>query len=97
MKVKELLEYQSFVTKRAIPSDMAEDLNQHYSVSKDEWINLIDMDLVHLVRSYSKCLEGSDNFLKSKMINDTNILVEKLDSVSRIVASAKDLLVDKSE
>ena len=97
MKVKELLEYQSFVTKRATPSDMNNgDLNRHYSVSKDEWINLIDMDLVHLIRSYSKCLEGSDNFLKSKMINDTNILVEKLDSVSRIVASAKDLLVDKS-
>ena len=90
MKVKELLEYQSFVTKRATPSDMAEDLNQHYSVSKDEWINLIDMDLVHLIRAYSKCLEGN-------AINDTNILVEKLDSVSRIVTSAKNLLVDKSE
>ena len=89
MKVKELLEYQSFVTKRAIPSDMAEDLNQHYSVSKDEWINLIDMDLVHLIRSYSKCLDGN-------VVSDTNILVEKLDSISRIVASAKDLLVDKS-
>ncbi len=65
------------------------DLNRHYSVSKDEWINLIDMDLVHLIRSYNKCLDGN-------VVSDTNILVEKLDSVSRIVASAKDLLVDKS-
>ena len=90
MKVKELLEYQSFVTKRATPSDMFEgELNQHYSVSKDEWINLIDMDLVHLIRSYSKCLNGN-------VVSDTNLLVEKLDSVSRIVASAKDLLVDKA-
>ena len=91
MKVKELLEYQSFVTKRATPSDMMNegDLNRHYSVSKDEWINLIDMDLVHLIRSYNKCLDGN-------VVSDTNILVEKLDSVSRIVASAKDLLVDKS-
>ena len=90
MKVRELLEYQSFVTKRATPSDMDNgDLNRHYSVSKDEWINLIDMDLVHLIRSYSKCLDGN-------VVSDTNILVEKLDSVSRIVASAKDLLVDKS-
>mgnify|MGYP001261036018 FL=1 len=90
MKVKELLEYQSFVTKRATPSDMDNgDLNRHYSVSKDEWINLIDMDLVHLIRSYNKCLDGN-------VVSDTNILVEKLDSVSRIVASAKDLLVDKS-
>ena len=97
MKVRELLEYQSFVTKRATPSDMFEgELNQHYSESKGEHIDLVDMDLVHLIRSYSKCLEGSDNFLKSKMINDTNILVEKLDSISRDVASVKNLLVDKS-
>ena len=90
MKVRELLEYQSFITKRATPSDMFEgELNQHYSESKGEHIDLVDMDLVHLIRSYSKCLEGNT-------INDTNILVEKLDSVSRIVASAKDLLVDKS-
>ena len=90
MKVRELLEYQSFITKRATPSDMFEgELNQHYSESKGEHIDLVDMDLVHLIRSYSKCLEGNT-------INDTNILVEKLDSVSRIVASAKDILVDKS-
>ena len=90
MKVKELLEYQSFVTKRATPSDMDNgDLNRHYSESKGEHINLLDMDLVHLIRSYSKCLDGN-------VVSDTNILVEKLDSISRIVASAKDLLVDKS-
>ena len=91
MKVKELLEYQSFATKRATPSDMNNgDLNKHYSESKDEHINLLDMDLVHLVRSYNKCLDGN-------ILSDTNILVEKLDSVSRIVSSAKNLLVDKSE
>ena len=90
MKVRELLEYQSFVTKRATPSDMFEELNKHYSESKDEHINLLDMDLVHLVRSYNKCLNGN-------VVSDTNLVVEKLDSVSRIVASAKDLLVDKSE
>ena len=91
MKVRELLEYQGFVTKRATPSDMFEgELNQHYSESKGEHIDLVDMDLVHLIRSYSKSLNGNG-------ISDTNLLVEKLDSVSRIVASAKDLLVDKSE
>ena len=89
MKVRELLEYQSFVTKRAIPSDMAEDLNQHYSVSKDEWINLIDMDLVHLIRSYSKCLDMGK-------VSDTNLMIDKLDTISRDVASVKNLLVDKS-
>ena len=90
MKVQELLDIQEAITKRGTPSDMRDgDLNQHYSESKGEHIDLVDMDLVHLIRSYSKCLNGNG-------ISDTNLLVEKLDSVSRIVASAKDLLVDKS-
>ena len=94
---KDLLELQSVITKRTIPSDMMnEDLNQHYSESKGEYINLIDMDIIHLIRAYSKCLEGNTIPLNFFAINDTNILVEKLESVSRIVASAKDLLVDKS-
>ena len=90
MKVRELLEYQSFVTKRATPSDMFEgELNQHYSESKDEHINLLDMDLVHLVRSYNKCLDGN-------ILSDTNLMIDKLDIISREVASVKNLLVDKS-
>ena len=41
MKVRELLEYQSFVTKRATPSDMFEgDLEQHYSTSKEEYMDI---------------------------------------------------------
>ena len=91
MKVKELLEYQSFVTKRATPSDMFEgDLNQHYSESKGEHIDLVDMDLVHLIRSYSKCLDMGK-------VSDTNLMIDKLDTISRDVASVKNLLVDKSE
>ena len=90
MKVKELLEYQSFVTKRATPSDMFEELNKHYSESKGEYIELQNMDLVHLIRSYSKCLDMGK-------VSDTNLMIDKLDTISRIVASAKDLLVDKSE
>ena len=90
MKVRELLEYQSFVTKRATPSDMFEgELNQHYSESKGEHIDLVDMDLVHLIRSYSKCLDMGK-------VSDTNLMIDKLDTISRDVASVKNLLVDKS-
>ena len=52
MKVQELLELQSVITKRATPSDMNKDeVSDHYSTSKDEHINILDMDLVHLIRS----------------------------------------------
>ena len=86
MKVRELLEYQSFVTKRATPSDMAEDLNQHYSESKGEHIDLVDMDLVHLIRSYSKSLNKKTerdmdiSSLKTQLRNiqeELNVLVDK--------------------
>ena len=89
MKVRELLEYQSFVTKRATPSDMFEELNKHYSESKGEYIELQNMDLVHLIRSYSKCLDMGK-------VSDTNLMIDKLDTISRDVASVKNLLVDKS-
>ena len=89
MKVRELLEYQSFVTKRATPSDMFEELNKHYSESKGEYIELQNMDLVHLIRSYSKCLDMGK-------VSDTNLTIDKLDTISRDVASVKNLLVDKS-
>ena len=58
MKVRKLLEIQSKFEEAVIPSDMNNDeLEKHYSESKDKEINILDMDLIHLVRSYSKCLD----------------------------------------
>ena len=46
MKVQELLELQSVITKRATPNDMNKDeVSDHYSTSKDEHINILDMEL----------------------------------------------------
>ena len=57
MKVKDLLEIQAIVEKRKTPCDMNGDLHKHYSKSKDEEMDILDMHLVHLVRSYSKILD----------------------------------------
>ena len=93
MKVRELLEYQSFVTKRATPSDMFEgELNQHYSESKGEHIDLVDMDLVHLIRSYSKSLRIGEGIEKTVV----DLMREKLDSILQNTYSARELL-DKQE
>ena len=32
------------------------ELNKHYSESKEKEIDILDMDLIHLVRSYSKSI-----------------------------------------
>ena len=58
MKVRKLLELQANIEERKIPCDLCDDeLNQHYSLSKDKAIDILDMDLIHLIRSYSKSLQ----------------------------------------
>tara|TARA_R100001463_G_scaffold71841_1_gene125729 strand:- start:609 stop:893 length:285 start_codon:yes stop_codon:yes gene_type:complete len=94
MKIKELLELQEVITKRATPSDMdVDNLEDHYSTSKDEYMNILDMDLIHLIRSYSKCL-GMGRVSDVKLIKDK--LRENLDSILTDTYSARELL-DKTE
>ena len=91
MKVKELLELQSIITKRATPSDINKaDISEHYSTSKDEYINILDMDLIHLIRSYSKYIEPM-----GYVPNTVENLREKLDTILTNTYSARELL-DKS-
>ena len=92
MKVRKLLELQSTIEERAVPCDMnIEDLNQHYSESKDENIDILDMDLIHLVRSYSKCIGNG----YTKIPNNKDVMREKLDTILRDIYSTRDLLGDK--
>ena len=90
MIVQELLELQKVITKRAIPSDInRDDVLAHYSTSDDEHINILDMDLIHLIRSYSKAIRvGVGRY-------NQETLREKLDSILTETHSAKELL-DKS-
>ena len=58
MIVRELLKIQAVIEERKVPCDMHDDeLNQHYSESKGQFQNILDMDLIHLVTTYSKCLD----------------------------------------
>ena len=90
MKVQELLELQQVITKRATPSDINnDDIADHYSTSKDEYTNILDMDLIHLIRSYSKAIRvGAGRY-------NRETLREKLDSILTDTYSARELL-DKS-
>ena len=87
MKIRKLLELQSVITERATPCDMnVNDLNQHWSESKEGWIDILDMDLTHLIRSYSKSLNKKTerdmdiSSLKTQLRNiqeELNVLVDK--------------------
>ena len=91
MKVRKLLELQSTIEERKVPSDMGENLNQHYSESKEDYIDILDMDLIHLVRSYSKCI--GNGYIQ--IPNNKEVMREKLDTILRDIYSTRDLLEDK--
>ena len=49
MKGRKLLELQSLIEGRKVPCDMNGELNKHYSESREEHIDILDMDLIHLI------------------------------------------------
>jgi len=82
MKIKDLLDVQEVLEKRKTPCDMhSEELNQHFSRSKNEYMDILDMDLVHLVRSYSKCLDMgkiSNENLIDQQLSRLKVVLEQL-------------------
>ena len=56
MKVKKLLELQALIEESKIPVDMTDRVS-HWSESKGQWLNILDMDLIHVVRALSRASE----------------------------------------
>ena len=85
MKVSELLKIQGIIDNRIIPSDMNDNkLNEHYSESKGEFMSILDMDLIHLVRSYSKCIgQKQDDEIYFDMTNKKEVR-KKIDDIINI-------------
>jgi len=80
MKIKQLLEIQSFLEKRAVPEDLGRLLNlTYYSKSKMQLINIGDMDLTHFVRVFAKMLESNDSPLQ----NEIDKMRERLDEIEQ--------------
>ena len=88
MKVRKLLEIQSTFEDRKVPCDMNGELNKHYSESKEKEIDILDMDLIHLVRSYSKTLDRKNSYLNIKSDIGDNIdnILEKINEVNRLLS-----------
>ena len=88
MKIKDLLDVQEVLEKRKTPCDMHnEELNQHFSRSKNEYMDILDMDLVHLVRSYSKCLNCDGDIVKEKsqeILNNLDVIENRLSNVKEL-------------
>ena len=82
MIVRKLLKIQADIEDRKVPCDMHDDeLNQHYSESKGEFKNILDMDLILLVRSYSKCLSTKKISMSQQVKNDINEIENLLNGI----------------
>ena len=60
MKIKKLLKLQSVIEDSKIPVDMTDRVS-HWSESKGQWINILDMDLIHVVRALSRASEDVED------------------------------------
>lgn len=78
MKIKKLLKLQSVIENRAVPCDMTDNI-KYWSRTKSDWVSILDMDLVHVVRALNleskleieryhdkKTQEIKDNYLMEK-------------------------------
>jgi len=63
LKVKKLLELQSVIENRVVPCDMTDNI-KYWSRTKGDWVSILDMDLVHVVRALN--LESNLEFERHK-------------------------------
>jgi len=86
MIVRKLLKIQENIEDRKIPYDMNDaDLNKHYSESKGEFKNILDMDLIHLIRSYNKTLSHRDEYPDEDVYDCINDIEKKVSELRKLL------------
>jgi hypothetical protein len=86
MIVRKLLKIQSNIEDRKVPYDMNDaDLNQHYSESKGEFQNILDMDLIHLIRSYSKTLSHREEYPDNDVYDCISDIEKKVSELRKLL------------
>jgi len=85
MKLRELLQIQQIVEKRAIPHDVLEFDSQHYSQSKDMTVDILDLHLTHAIRILNNYLTVFE-FRDRQEINDhLDVIKDNLDDIKGVV------------
>ena len=85
MKLKDLLNIQQIVEKRAIPSDVLEFDSKHYSQSKDMTVDILDLHLTHAIRILNNYLTVFE-FRDRQEINDhLDVIKDNLDDIKEVV------------
>jgi hypothetical protein len=89
MKLKDLLNIQQIVEKRAIPSDVLEFDSTHYSKSKDMTVDILDLHLTHAIRILNNYLnddEYSRTYSDRQEINNSlRGIRDRVEDISEVV------------
>ena len=90
MILKDLLNLQQIVEKRAIPYDVLEFDSKHYSKSKDMTVDILDLHLTHAIRILNNYLTDDEyprytETDRQEIFNDLNSIRGKLDDISDVV------------
>ena len=80
MNIRELLKIQQAFENKTIPEDLLEEENYYYSESKKDYINVLDLDLHHLIRILIKQLDSD----KEHLIESNKTSFNKLEATKAI-------------
>ena len=80
MKIREMLKIQEAIENKTIPEDILEEENYYYSESKKDYINVLDLDLHHLIRILIKQLDSD----KEDLIESNKTSFYKLEATKAI-------------
>ena len=78
MKLKDILKIQSIVEGRATPYDILEDTYVHYSKSKDEYIDLLDLHITHFIRIFLKQVEEFNKSVDKERIEEMQYTLNQM-------------------
>jgi hypothetical protein len=88
MILKDLLNLQQIVEKRAIPYDVLEFDSKHYSQSKDMTVDILDLHLTHAIRILNNYLTDDQypRYSDRQEINDSlRGIRDRVDDISEVV------------
>tara|TARA_R110001592_G_C12743671_1_gene711203 strand:- start:289 stop:603 length:315 start_codon:yes stop_codon:yes gene_type:complete len=89
LTVRDLLHIQYMTGERIVPIDVVNnEYERHFSKNKQEYEDILDMDLTHLVRAYSKYLETK----RLKNDETASKIGELLTDADRIIHKVRTLL-----
>jgi len=88
MTLDELLSIQATIEKRAVPIDILENGYTYYSKSKDEYIELLDLHLIHFIRIFLKLVEENNKSMKKERLEEIQY------SLNQIQQDVKELFDD---